>query len=440
MNCANHPDRERAAFCQNCGKPVCSECVRNIGSSTYCEPCLTARVGATAPPGGFPYPGYPYPGNPQPGPVGYPPVAPPASVGEPSPGLAALLGFIPGVGAMYNGQYAKGIVHLIVFAVLVSLADNFSGIFGLFIAGWIFYMVIEAHHTASARRDGTPLPNPFGLNDLSERLGFGKAWPGGAQNATPTDATPYPPPASHVPDARPVVGGDTFFHQAADGSQTYSAPGAHFRQAADGSQTYSAPGVPPVSPVPPMATAGDVTVPYYRRFPSGAVWLILLGVLFLVGDTGIFHIFHHPVFWPVFLIAVGVWVFVHKMIVTGPGLENDGTEYYRWRFARSVRCAFWVVLVGVMWLLDVLGILSWNHSWPLFLIAWGVMLLFKRTLHWGYGFAGHEYGGNGASPGPSGSAPSGPTVPGSGAMPSDPSQGPTSSDSGGTLHDDPEGR
>ena len=55
---------------------------------------------------------------------------PPPSTGEPNPGLAALLGFIPGVGAMYNGQYAKGIVHLIIFAVLVSLADE-HGIFGL---------------------------------------------------------------------------------------------------------------------------------------------------------------------------------------------------------------------------------------------------------------------------------------------------------------------
>ena len=107
---------------------------------------------------------------------------PPIGAGEPSPGLAALLGFIPGVGAMYNGQYAKGIVHLMVFAVLVSLADDVNGIFGLFIAGWICYMVIEAHHTACARRDGTPLPNPIGLNDLSERLGFGKAWPGSAPN------------------------------------------------------------------------------------------------------------------------------------------------------------------------------------------------------------------------------------------------------------------
>ena len=122
--------------------------------------------------------------------------------GEPNPGLAALLGLIPGVGAMYNGQYAKGVVHLIVFAILVSLADE-HGIFGLFIAGWVCYQVIEAHHTARARRDGTPLPNPFGLNDLSERLGFGKSWPDTPQSAAaqPTstayssDPTAPPPPA-----------------------------------------------------------------------------------------------------------------------------------------------------------------------------------------------------------------------------------------------------
>src|ERR1700683_2515553 len=72
---------------------------------------------------------------------------------------------------MYNGQYAKGVVHLIVFAILVSLADE-HGIFGLFIAGWVCYQVIEAHHTAKARRDGTPLPNPFGFNDIGDRMGF----------------------------------------------------------------------------------------------------------------------------------------------------------------------------------------------------------------------------------------------------------------------------
>jgi hypothetical protein len=44
-------------------------------------------------------------------------------------------------------------------------------------------------------------------------------------------------------------------------------------------------------------------------------------------------------------------------------------------------------LIGVLWLLQGLRILSFAHSWPLFLIAVGVMLFFKRTMYgYGYGF------------------------------------------------------
>src|SRR6266481_4676413 len=194
MNCANHPDREPTAVCQNCGKPICQECTRVVGTSVFCEPCLAAKLSGTgAPPpasGPYAYTGTdPNVNYGAPGASGA--IPPPPLPGEPNPGLAALLGLIPGVGAMYNGQYAKGVVHLIVFAILVSLANE-NGIFGLFIAGWVCYQVIEAHHTAKARRDGTPLPNPFGLNDLGERLGFGKAWPSpgaAAPHAAAPDAT-----------------------------------------------------------------------------------------------------------------------------------------------------------------------------------------------------------------------------------------------------------
>jgi hypothetical protein len=442
MNCANHPDHEAAAFCQHCGKPVCSECVRNVGSSIFCEPCLAARVAGSVPPAaGYGYtsaPGYTgASGYPPPGAAGYPPAGPSAGAGEPSPGLATLLGFIPGVGAMYNGQYAKGIVHLIVFAVLVSLADDVNEIFGLFVAGWIAYMVIEAHHTACARRDGTPLPNPFGLNDLSERLGFGKAWPGGATNATVNPAATGSDPA-----AQPTGGaaaGTT--PQAPNAAGPYAPPVNPYATpypppyATPYTPPYSYPYDPPVAPVPPYA---DVKVPYYRRFPSGAIWLIVLGLIFLVGDNGFFHIFHHPVFWPVLLIAAGVWIFVHKMICTGHGLENDGSAYYQWRFARAVSCSFWVILVGVIWLLDVLGILFWSRSWPIFVIAAGVMLLFRRTFNGGY--CGYGVGGHGDGPGQPGSAPATPPVRDSEAAPSEPAQDSTGSDSGNGAHNDPEGR
>ena len=94
MNCANHPDRERVAFCQNCGKPLCEECKRVEGASTFCEPCFAARSAAGAPPAGFASAA-----------PGYAPGAP--FHRRPEPAVAGLLGLIPGVGAMYNEQYAK---------------------------------------------------------------------------------------------------------------------------------------------------------------------------------------------------------------------------------------------------------------------------------------------------------------------------------------------
>ncbi|MDE1155082.1 MAG: hypothetical protein PW735_05050, partial [Acidobacteriaceae bacterium] len=148
---------QAAGYCQDCGRPLNTETVRVIGSSIFCEPCLQARISATPSPA-----------------ASMPPGSMPAGPGEPSPVIAGLLGMIPGVGAMYNGQFAKGIAHIAVFAVLISLANQVNSIFSLGIFGWWAYMVFDAIHTARARRDGTPLPNMFGLNDIGERLGMGK--------------------------------------------------------------------------------------------------------------------------------------------------------------------------------------------------------------------------------------------------------------------------
>ncbi len=254
MNCANRPDRERIAFCQNCGKPLCQECTRTVGTAVFCEPCLAAKLaGAGAPPDASSTAGYAYPN------AAYAAAVPPPGHGEPNPALAALLGIIPGVGAMYNGQYAKGIVHLVVFAILITLADE-HGIFGIFIAGWVVYQILEAHHTARARRDGTPLPNPFGLNDLGERLGFGKSW------AT-TGATPGTTETAYTPDPA-VPPASTYTPPAAAGypppPQPPPAWGAPWENYAPPMYPYAAP-----APIPGV----DPNLPYARnRFPVGAIW------------------------------------------------------------------------------------------------------------------------------------------------------------------------
>jgi Domain of unknown function (DUF5668)/B-box zinc finger len=379
MNCANHPDRERIAFCQNCGKPLCQECARTVGSAVFCEPCLAAKLAGGNPVGTYtetPAGGsYAYTGNA--GGVDYTVsgvTPPPYPAGAPNPGLAALLGLIPGVGAMYNGQYAKGVVHLIVFAVLVSLADE-HGIFGLFIAGWVCYQVIEAHHTARARRDGTPLPNPFGLNDLGERLGFGKSWPGtvgqtgAAAPFVPEGTAPAPDAAYTAPTGAPYTAPPPGYTAT---NTAWSNPW----------QGYG-PAVPPIPPIPPYGVPAypvdpELTVPR-NRFPAGALWLIGLGCVFLVGNAGFFH--HFPVhrIIPFFLIGLGVWLFVHKMTGTGNGLADDGTPGYQYRLFAALRGSIWVILVGVLFLLDSFDILSWSHSWPLFIIVAGLMAVFQRV-------------------------------------------------------------
>jgi hypothetical protein len=418
MNCANHPEREKVAFCQNCGKPLCQECTRTVGSAVFCEPCLIAKLagaGTPASPGGAytstPAGGsYPYTGTP--GDVNYTvtgAVPPPRVPGEPNPGLAALLGFIPGVGAMYNGQYAKGVVHLIVFAILVSLADQ-NGIFGLFITGWVFYQIIEAYQTARARRDGTPLPNPFGLNDLGERLGFGKAWPSASHPNPAAPASAPPPTTEYVPPYVPPA------------SAAWSAPWTPSSgNPAPGStpwdnDTYANYAVPPVPPIPPYGTSAPlvdpVTSSVTSRFPSGALWLIGLGCIFLVSNAGLFH--HFPIhrLVPFLLIGFGVWLFVHKM-TEGGSLADDGSSGYRYRLFCALRGSIWVTVVGVLFLLDSFDILSWGHSWPLLLVAAGVMAIVRRVSYPPplYPYAAGAYA---APPVP----PSAPPVPGTSIVPS----------------------
>ena len=157
-NCANHTQTQAAAFCRTCGKPLCEECKRDVRGVIYCEECIAARLQGTLPPAAS----APAPAS------GLPPGAVPAATvaGAPNPVLAALLGFIPGVGAMYNGQFAKGFAHIFIFVVLVNLADR-ADVFGMFIAGWIFYMVFDAYKTAKAKQLGQEPPDLFGLASIA---------------------------------------------------------------------------------------------------------------------------------------------------------------------------------------------------------------------------------------------------------------------------------
>src|SRR4029078_4937545 len=88
-----------------------------------------------------------------------------------SPGLALFLGMIPGVGAIYNGQYAKGMVHAIIWGVLMSIADSRAAhglepVFVMTVVAWMAYMAFEAYHTARKRRMGEAVDEYSSLLNL----------------------------------------------------------------------------------------------------------------------------------------------------------------------------------------------------------------------------------------------------------------------------------
>ncbi len=313
-----------------------------------------------------------------------------------------MLGVIPGVGAMYNGQFAKGIVHLAIFAVLVSLSDN-HGIFGLFAVGWVFYMAFEAYHTAVARRDGLPLPNAFGLNDIGERMGFGKSWGTVKPVAGGAPQTPYTAPPTANPAAGPVaapaytpvnpvpvgtapdwvgyVPPTAFGGYAAPTPGTASVSAQVQAQAvkdagyrhAPYAETYT--GVPPAygtsvppaygTAVPPVATSTP-EIPA-RRFPSGAIWLIALGVLILLAN--LLPDWKLTAQWwaPVFLAGLSVWLFTRRLR-TG---------------AKLVCIIRWPVILMVLAVLLALHAayvpVTIGLTASVLLIVFGALLLLERT-------------------------------------------------------------
>lgn len=179
MNCAVHTDTPAAAYCRTCGKALCDNCKRDVMGAIYCEPCLAARLQGSQP--HIPAAGAPAAAMP----------------GAPNPGIAAFLGFIPGVGAMYNGQFMKGFIHVLIFVMLIIGSDHFWG-FGVMIPFFIFYMVFEAFKTAQAKQLGQPAPDPLGIDRM---FGIQESQTPAARStappppAEPNPFLPPPPPA-----------------------------------------------------------------------------------------------------------------------------------------------------------------------------------------------------------------------------------------------------
>lgn len=284
MDCVNHSGVAATAYCQNCGKALCANCVRNAqGGQILCEPCWTAWHSVQQPFVGV-------------------------HTDVPNPAVAAALGIIPGVGAMYNGQFLKGLVHVFIFAILVSTASHY-GIFGLFVGAWVLYQVFEAYHVAKARRDGQPLPDPLGLNEISNWLNLS-----GRPPQTPPGAGPGPIGPGPGNPAGPYSSpqGQAGYQQA-----SWQAPYQGAAQGAGYTNPYAPPGMPPIPPVPPVPPVPPLY--WKRKEPVGAVILIGLGLLFLLGQLDLFSGRVFEFAWPLLLIGLGAWMIVRRFQDTQGG-------------------------------------------------------------------------------------------------------------------------
>jgi len=127
MNCAVHTDVAATGYCRQCGKALCPECTRDVGGALYCANCLTGIVSSA-----------------------------PAAQPETSKGH-------PGLGAVYNGEYIKALVHVAIFGGIIALLnanlpDAYDAFLGIALGCFYFYMPIEAYRTARARQLGEPQP------------------------------------------------------------------------------------------------------------------------------------------------------------------------------------------------------------------------------------------------------------------------------------------
>jgi len=153
MNCVNHAGVQSAAFCIRCGHALCGECIRSVRGSVYCETCLANLVAGA--------PAEEKAGN-------KPSLGPKKVVVGTSPGAAFALGLIPGVGAIYNGDFLKAAVHVLIFGLLVQLNDSAGRfgepLFGLATFAFYIYMPFEAYYTSKKRKfaaEGVDLDTPI---------------------------------------------------------------------------------------------------------------------------------------------------------------------------------------------------------------------------------------------------------------------------------------
>ena len=131
MYCSYHTASVARVQCSSCARPLCHACDHRIKGYAYCQDCIVLGVEGLS--------------------RDYNSARPRGRAR-----LAALFALLPGMGAVYNHQNMKGVVH---FATIVGLFQLTaihiaSGFFAL--AGLAFYLfsIVDAYRTAQSIASG----------------------------------------------------------------------------------------------------------------------------------------------------------------------------------------------------------------------------------------------------------------------------------------------
>lgn len=137
MNCAFHSQNAASVNCNGCGRPLCAGCDHRIKGFPYCEDCIVEGVAILRSSDRVRF-----------------------SAGQRKktfPIVALFLSWVcPGLGAGYNGQMVKALVHFGIVAVLFQMAVSTKmAIFIMgFLAMWWFFLPLDAWRSAKMIRLG----------------------------------------------------------------------------------------------------------------------------------------------------------------------------------------------------------------------------------------------------------------------------------------------
>src|SRR2546430_1209214 len=138
MTCNYHQKTAATVQCSQCARPLCLACDHRIRGFPFCQDCIVAGVEMLR---------YQQSRSPD------------ANVirRKTSPFVATLLSFfVPGLGAAYNGQTSKAIVHFAIFASFFQMAVVTDGVsfFVLGVIGTWMFAAVDACRTAQLMRAG----------------------------------------------------------------------------------------------------------------------------------------------------------------------------------------------------------------------------------------------------------------------------------------------